>query len=204
MVAFLLADELFAGRQHYAPMDASALRRYPILKRLGIFPVEIETARGAIQFLRTGQKILQSGGVLWITPQGQFSDPRVRPLLFKPGLAALAGRSGGCTLLPLAIEYPFWNERLPETLLHFGEPVHVSAESASTLEPRLIAALEATMNALREKTLTRHADAFEQTLSFNPGGAGGFYALAQRLKSLALRRPYRAEHTPTRHEPAPQ
>ncbi len=108
MIAYLLAAELLPHRKHYAPMDAAALTRYGVLRRLGVFPVEMRTPRGAAQFLRTGRSILRSGAVLWVTPQGQFADPRERPLLFKPGLAALAARLSECTLVPLAIEYTFW------------------------------------------------------------------------------------------------
>jgi 1-acyl-sn-glycerol-3-phosphate acyltransferase len=147
MVSVLLAAELMPERRHYAPMDAAALEKYGILKRLGIFPVEMKSARGAVQFLRTGEAILKSGGVLWVTPQGRFCDPRERPLDFKPGMAALAARvasaQGACTLLALAIEYPFWDERLPETLLYFAEPVTVLAgEDVESVQERAVAALE--------------------------------------------------------------
>src|SRR5438270_13179539 len=54
MVAFLLGEELFGDRNHYAPMDASALAGYSILSRIGVFPVELTTARGAVPFLRIG------------------------------------------------------------------------------------------------------------------------------------------------------
>ena len=107
--------------------------------------------------------------------------PRQRPLVFKPGLAALAARMGGGTVLPLAIEYTFWDERPPETLLHFGEPIHLSGQSAEQLEPLLLSALETTMDELRTRVLTRKASAFERTLSFHAAGAGGIYGLAQRL-----------------------
>ncbi len=197
MVAYLMAAKLFPRHRHYAPMDAGALTRYAVLRRIGVFPVEMRTARGAAQFLRTGLAILRSGSVLWVTPQGQFVDPRERPLRFKPGLAALASRMRQCTVLPLAIEYTFWDERLPETLLLIGEPVHVSGESAETVEGRLVSALEKTMDDLKARALTRSPAAFDRTLSFNAAGAGGLYGLTQRLRALVLRRPYQAEHTPS-------
>ena len=198
MVAYLLAADRLPDRPHYAPMDAAALNRYAVLRRLGIFPVEMGTRRGAAQFLRTGQAILRTGGVLWVTPQGRFADPRERPLVFKPGLAALAARQTSCTLVPLAIEYTFWDERHPEALLHLGEPVQTSGEPAEVLEPRLIAALESTMDALKARALSRNPQAFDRTLSFHAAGTGGLYGLAQRLRSLLRRQPYQAEHTPTR------
>lgn len=199
MVSILLAERFMPERCHYAPMDAEALTRYGILRKVGIFPVEMKTTRGAVQFLRTGMTVLERGGVLWVTPQGRFVDARMRPLAFKPGLAALATRvsavSGGCTLLPLAIEYPFWDERLPEALLRFGEPVRVLAgESAEVLQAQLINGLVTTMDELRELAVRRDAGAFT-TLSQGSLGGGGLYGLGKRLKAIVLRQPCWEEHT---------
>ena len=199
MVSIFLADRFLSSRQHFAPMDADALRRYGILKRVGIFPVEMKTARGAVQFLRTGEAILLAGGVLWVTPQGRFVDGRVRPLDFKPGLATLAARvaasAGSCTVLPLAIEYPFWDERLPECLLAFGEAVQVHAgEEPAAVQAELIAALERAMDELKALAVERNATPFA-TLGRGTAGTGGFYSLGERLKAYLLRRPYQPEHT---------
>jgi len=205
MVSVLLAAELMPERKHYAPMDAAALEKYGILKWLGIFPVEMASARGAVQFLRTGEAILESGGVLWVTPQGRFADPRERPLEFKAGMAALATRVasklGSCTLLPLAIEYPFWDERLPETLLFFAEPVIVHAgETAEVVQQRSIMALEEALDELKGKALARDSSAFK-TLTQGSLGTGGFYALGKRVRAFVTRRPYVPEHTPMQEMP---
>ena len=89
MVSVLLAERLLPQRKHYAPMDAAALARYPVLKKIGIFPVEMQTARGAAQFLRTSLAVLTGGGVVWITPQGP-----VRRCAGAAGVQAWAGCSG--------------------------------------------------------------------------------------------------------------
>ena len=200
MVCILLAGDLMPGRSHFAPMDAAALEKYGLLKLLGIFPVEMKTPRGAVQFLRTGEAILKSDGVLWVTPQGRFADARERPIEFKAGMAALAERTasalGSCTLLPLAIEYPFWDERLPETLLYFAGPLHVLAgESSELIQLRAISALEDALAENKRRALLRDPNAY-QLLSKGTLGSGGFYALGKRIKALALRRPYIPEHTP--------
>ncbi len=195
MVQNILAAQLLPQREHFAPMDADALERYGILKRIGVFGVEMKTARGAATFIRTGLAILKSGGVLWITPQGRFADPRQRPLGFKPGLAALAARvPGGCTVLPLAIEYPFWDERLPETLLHFGEPVVIGGESAEVIERKLEVALLQAMETLQALTLTRNPAAFE-LLQRGRVGTGGYYEFFQRTWATLRRKPFQPEHT---------
>jgi 1-acyl-sn-glycerol-3-phosphate acyltransferase len=98
---------------------------------------------------------------LWVTPQGRFADVRERPLAFKPGLAALAAKArNGCTVVPLAVEYVFWNERLPEALLRFGDPVHVGGQSSEVLQHELEAALTTTMKALKLEAMARDPKAF--------------------------------------------
>ncbi|HEY5214938.1 MAG TPA: lysophospholipid acyltransferase family protein [Acidobacteriaceae bacterium] len=195
MVSILLAQMLLPGLGHYAPMDASALKRYPILGKIGIFPVEMSSARGAAQFLRTSKAILESGGVVWITPQGRFADPREFPLAFKPGLGALAVRAGDVTLLPLAIEYSFWDERLPETLLRFGDPLRIEPGcSAETATQRLEAALAAVMQDLKTAAIARDASAFRVLLS-GSRGTGGFYGLGRRMRALFTRKPVQLDHT---------
>jgi 1-acyl-sn-glycerol-3-phosphate acyltransferase len=191
MVSVLLAQTLLPGHKHYAPMDAAPLARYPILRKVGIFPVELATARGAVQFLRTSEAILKSGGVLWVTPQGRFADVRERPLAFKPGLAALVARVPEATVLPLAIEYTFWDERLPETLLHFAPPVIVKTDEAT---PALEAALEAAMNALREAAMARDPRAFDVLLE-GKRGTGGFYALGRRLRAAFAGKAFQEDHS---------
>jgi 1-acyl-sn-glycerol-3-phosphate acyltransferase len=199
MVCVLLAGALLPERRHYAPMDAAALERYPILRRIGIFPVEMATARGAAQFLRTSQAILESGGVVWITPQGRFADAR-EPLAFKPGLGALAARVPGVTLLPLAIEYTFWDERLPETLLRCGEPVKFAAStSADAATQQLEQALATTMQELKIAAMARDVRAFKVLLS-GGRGTGGFYALGRRLRGIFTGKRGRVDHT-ERDEP---
>ncbi len=195
MVSILLAQTLLPGRKHYAPMDASALNRYPILRKLGIFPVEMSSTRGAAQFLRTSKAILANGGVVWITPQGRFADPRETRLTFRPGLGALAAHTSEVTLLPLAIEYSFWDERLPETLLRFGNPVQIeSGTSTEAATQQLEAALTAVMQELKSASIARDAGAFRVLLS-GARGTGGFYGLGRRVRALFTREPLYLDHT---------
>ena len=195
MLIVLLGEQLLPHRNHYAPIDAAALKQYPILRKLGIFPVEMSSPRGAAQFLRTAEAILRANGVLWLTPQGRFADPREFPLAFKPGLAALALRLPEVPLIPLAVEYTFWDERLPETLLHTGQPLHLdpnqtTAEATHTLETALAAA----MTSLQGAAMARDPAAFTPLLT-GSRGTGGIYALIRRTKAFVTRRPLHVDHT---------
>lgn len=196
MLIVLLGELLLPGRRHYAPIDARALDQYPILRRLGIFPIEMSSPRGAAQFLRTAEAILREGGVLWLTPQGRFADPRETLLAFKPGLAALALRLPHVPLVPLAVEYTFWDERLPETLLHFAAPVTL-APGLSTEEATLAleAALATAMAALRDSSILRNAQAFT-TLFTGTRGTGGAYSVIRRIRALLGGKAIKPDHTP--------
>jgi len=202
MVSVQLANKYMPKRRHYAPMAAAALEHYPILKRIGVFGVERHTARGAAQFLRTGLAILKTGGVLWVTPQGRFADARERPLEFKPGLAALASKvPGGCTVLPMAVEYTFWDERLPEVLMQFAEPIHVEGQTADELEETFKAALLDAMETLKAKAIARDPAAFTVLLK-GRAGVGGFYQAGQRALARLRGRRYQAAHTAEPTKPA--
>ena len=127
LVSIFLAFRFFPERTPYAPIEARALSRYRFFTRLGFFGVEPGTARGATTFLRAGQAILAQPNVaLWITPEGRFTDPRERPVTLRPGIGHLASRLRTGVFLPLALEYSFWEERYPEALAHFGEPIFVT------------------------------------------------------------------------------
>ena len=196
LISILLAEKLLPTRRHYAPMDADALERYAILKRIGVFGVDMHSLRGAAQFLRTGLELLTRNGVLWITPQGRFADVRERPIVFKPGLAALAAKvPGGATVFPMAIEYVFWDERLPEVLLELGEPIGVpfGAETGA-VEDQMRIALLALMDRLREKSIQRNPALFDVLLE-GRAGSGGFYQYIQRLHARLRGRTWQPDHT---------
>lgn len=138
LTVLLVVRRFYAERTFAVPMDAEALQRYGILRRLGFFPVERDTQRGARQFLRGASAVLaDANGGLCLTPQGHFTDVRVRPTRLTPGIAHLAVLAPHAVFVPLAIEYVFWQERLPEALLCFGEPIEAGDASLAILEQRL-------------------------------------------------------------------
>ena len=59
LLIMLLARTFMPHRKHYAPMEASQLKRYPILAKIGIFPVE--SARATVGALRGVYDTLGAG-----------------------------------------------------------------------------------------------------------------------------------------------
>ncbi len=186
LVAIVLAQHFMPERRHYGPMDAEALSRYRFFQRLGFFGVTPGTRRGAAAFLRVSQAILQEPqSVLWVTPEGHFTDPRQRPVQLQPGLGALARRVDGVVFVPLAIEYVFWEERFPEILLRFGEamPVSSACEWGSEVHTeRFTQRLEAAQEALAREACRRDPTDFETVLRSRVG-VGGMYDAWRALRA---------------------
>jgi 1-acyl-sn-glycerol-3-phosphate acyltransferase len=197
LTAMLLAQTILPEREHYAPMDATALAHYGIFRPMGFFPVDNNSPRGAVQLLQAGAEVLsRPGSVLWITPESQFQDVRKRPIAFRPGLGALMSRSGRLTCVPITIEYAFWNERLPEILVNVGEPLEIAdgaMEDARTWTNLLSYATAATLDELAMLAMERDPAAFETILS-GSGGIGGVYELWKRFTCAVTGRPYYHDH----------
>ena len=171
-----LKAEFFPARRSFSPIDADALTRYKLLGRLGFFGVEKKTTRGAIQFLRTAESVLQeSSHILALTPQGRFADARERPVKFEMGLGHLAARAEQALFVPMASEFIFWEERLPEILVRFGEPIVIAqGRDADGWTSLFENKLEATQDALALESQRRDPDAFQLILR-GRAGQGGVY-----------------------------
>jgi phytoene desaturase len=202
----LALTELFPDRAHFAPMEAGALRRYRLFERLGMFAIESGTPGGAREFLRTSRAILaRPRTALWITAQGRFADPRERPPGVRPGVAHLARRLRRAVILPLALEYPFWEERYPEALARFGPAIVVERGADRTAEEwrtGIEQALADTQDALALEARRRDPTAFE-TLVVGKAGVGGVYDCWRWLRALLRGEPFRPEHGAPDVLPAP-
>jgi 1-acyl-sn-glycerol-3-phosphate acyltransferase len=182
----VLATTLLRGRKGYGPMETAALERYRFMRRIGVFGIEPSARRGAAAFLRAGSAILADPeAVLWITAEGAFADPRVRPVRLRPGTAHLMARSQGIVALPLALEYPFLSERLPEAVCRFGGPLPGGdGSSVASWQARLEERLTSTMDALATDTMARDPSRFELVLR-GRSGVGGIYDLVRRAHAMA-------------------
>ena len=199
LVCLVLKDEFFPGSNLFAPIDAEALENYKMFRRLGFFGVERGSRRGAVHFLRTAEAILKSPSpLLFITPQSRFADVRARPIRFESGLGHLAARVEDALFVPVVGEYVFWEERLPEILVRFGEPVMVDqplahqfgSEAWTNLFERK---LEAAQDALAAEVKLRQPGKFQTILS-GAAGQGGVYDWWRALTAKLRGENFRKEH----------
>jgi 1-acyl-sn-glycerol-3-phosphate acyltransferase len=194
---FYLSHTLIPDRRMFGPFDADALAKYPMFRRLGSYGVERSTRKGAADFLRTSRAILEAPDtVLWITVQGEFADPRQRPLVLQPGLAHLVRRLESGIVVPLAVEYPFWNERRPEALARLGRPLDVAecvGQSIAELNTLFAERLTETLDDLAQEAITRDPSRFH-TLQLGRTGIGGVYDLNRRFKAWLSGRKFDSAH----------
>lgn len=199
----VLTERIFRDRVGYGPIDGKGLEKYRFMEKLGFFGIDPETRAGAAKFLRVGRAALETpGAILWVTAEGHFTDPRKRPVTLRPGVAHLARKGDRGMILPLAIEYPFGEEKRPEMRLAFGEPIAMglgqgegprsSAQWNTLLEDRLAE----TMDHLASATIEGDLDAFT-LLGDGQRGVGGVYDMWRRLRALLTGKKFEAAHGST-------
>ncbi len=196
IIVGIVLSQRFPRYQHFAPIAADMMPKYRIFSRLGFFGID-DTPRGTARFLRTSSVIFeQPFRAMWITAQGKFVDPRVRPIQLQPGAGYISARLKAGLIIPVALEYPFWNERTPEALARFGEPLDLVADhglDGRGLTARIEAALTSTQDALAAEAIQRDPAAFE-TLVAGKVGIGGFYDMWRRGNAWLRGKRFDAAH----------
>lgn len=197
-LTFLVVGQtLFPDRMVYGPIDAAAVAKYKFMERIGFIGIDPQSRAGAARFLRTARA---AGGrtdvIYWITAQGEFTDPRVRPAVLRAGVGHAAASSHRGLIVPLVVEYPFWNERCPEALVAFGpamrlgETPHRSPDEWTELLARR---LEAAQDRLAAAALSRDPQRFTTLLSGRVG-VGGVYDVVRRMKAWLHGERFDASH----------
>ena len=197
LIAHFLHRSLFPERHFFAPIDEEALQQYGVFEKLGFYGVKLSSTSGAASFLRKSQSILrENDSAIWMTPEGRFADARDHGAELMPGLSHLCKKADHAIALPLALEYVFWDDRLPNCLVSLGEPIH-TGDHPDWNKPQwaahLFEALRQTQKQLADLTIRRSCEPFDHLLSGARGG-GWFYDSCRRLKALATGRSFKASH----------
>jgi 1-acyl-sn-glycerol-3-phosphate acyltransferase len=197
LVFLATAAELYPGRLSYGPIDAQALGKYRFMERIGFIGIERGTWRGSARFLRMARAANHRGDVIfWITSQGEFADPRDRPVQIRPGVGHAVEAATGGLIVPVAVEYPFWSERFPEALLAFGPAIRIAdapSRTAAEWTVELATALESTQDRLARAARSRDPHAF-RTLLRGKAGVGGVYDTVRRSAAWLRGRSFDPSH----------
>lgn len=109
-------------------MMIEELNRFPILAKVGAFPVNKKSAQSSMKALKYASLELSrdKNKSLWIFPQGIIKPPNFRPVEFQTGIAYIAKKvvekAGGINLIPMCVNYTFLREDKPEVLVDVKEP----------------------------------------------------------------------------------
>jgi 1-acyl-sn-glycerol-3-phosphate acyltransferase len=197
LVFLLVGQRLFPERMVYGPIEAAALGKYRFMERIGFIGIDPHSRAGAARFLRSVRAAGRRTDVIyWITAQGEFTDPRVRPAALRPGVGHAAAAAERGLIVPFVVEYPFWNERCPEALVAFGPAIRLgegTGRSADEWTEILARGLEAAQDRLAESARARDPGRFVTLLSGRVG-VGGFYDVVRRLKALSRGERFDASH----------
>ena len=181
----MVISSLFTKGDHFGAIDARAVEQYGFFKRLGFVGVDKTSLRGAAEFLRAGMAILsKTERMFWVTAQGQFTDVRTRPLAIHSGVGHLAARMTTGAIVPIALEYAFWNERTPEALIRVGGPLRIEEHpglNGKEWTAIIEQSLTTTLDGLNAETMSRNSTLFTELVS-GKTGVGGVYDFWRRVK----------------------
>ena len=169
IVAMMCQSHYMSKRTLFAPIDAEQLETYAVLKKMGFYGVRLQSFSGAHQFLETSNKLLANPSTsIWITPEGRFCDVRDHEQPLMPGLAHLVSKLNHTTVIPLALEYSFWDDSRPHVFGQFGD--HINCEQAeldgkSACKELLTSALRKTQRELASAVIKRDPHSFNYLLS---------------------------------------
>lgn len=152
----------------YGVMEEAQLARYRFFRRLGMFSINPDDPRSAIESLRYGSELLTgTNRVLWYFPQGEIVPSDRRPIEVRSGTGRLIDLTEGLTLLPVAFQYELLDNERPDIWTRIGAPVNVHAEPARSANRVSIVQneLTRTMNRVREDVIERNFGAYQTVLT---------------------------------------
>jgi hypothetical protein len=121
---------------------------------------------------------------------------RRRPVEWRAGAAALVARQPQCTVVPIALEYTFWDERLPEALALIGKPIVVESDGhvhTDQWQARLTHAMTEAQDELACLGIA-HDPALFITLLRGGSGVAFVYDTWRRMQAGWRGAVYRADH----------
>ena len=163
-------------------MDITQLRRFKIFRRVGLFGIEPEHPETPGRMSAYVQEVFEKDPktLLWITPQGQFTDVRAN-LNLRPGAAALAASQPDVSVFCVAVEYCFWQDQKPELFLRFRS-CETQDRSTSGWFRVMRQVMQENLDALSALVIQRDPEAFNQPLGKGKAKTSRLYDWILRLR----------------------
>ncbi|MBL8991549.1 MAG: lysophospholipid acyltransferase family protein [Phycisphaerae bacterium] len=191
LVGLMLARELTPRRRLLAPMELDQLKKFGFFRRLGVFGLDPDRADALDAMVSYVRATFEADPrtAFWITPQGQFTDPRT-PIRLRPGAATLAARTPtphGVRVVCVAVEYAFWTDQKPEVFLRFAGVSAPETPTTAGWTRAMTHAMQANADALAALVVARDHAAFEPVLAARRGGVNPLYDAWLRLRGRSGR-----------------
>lgn len=172
LIGLLVGGLLTPARPVMGPMQADQLKKFAIFRKVGVFGIEPDDPASLGEMVKYVRWSFAQdpARVLWITPQGEFVDPRAE-VRVRPGASAVAARlsdePAACDVVVLAIEMVFWIDQRPEVLLRAADVRCHGDDRSSTIAwtRALNAAMRDNASALANASITRDPARFRVVYS---------------------------------------
>lgn len=129
LIPFLLSHEVFR-RPPRAIMEDRQMRRFPFFAWIGAFSVNRTERRGILETLRFAADSLKNPKMLlFVFPNGQFTDPGAIIPEFEPGLHWIAANASGSAVIPLAFFIDHRSGDKPDLWIKTGVPLEPASSA---------------------------------------------------------------------------
>ncbi|MCH2161970.1 MAG: lysophospholipid acyltransferase family protein [Phycisphaerales bacterium] len=198
MVGLLLHSGFMPDRTPCSPMDSVQLAKFGIFRRAGVFGINPDDpdSLGRMESWVRERFTKDRRSVLWVTPQGEFTDPR-EPFRPRPGMASIAAAHPGARVFGLAVEYPFWLDSRPEICMRLVEIPAPHATTTTGWQREIKTQMQANGDALARIVRQRDHEGLEPVLNAGKASIHPVYNLWLRLrgKSAGIDVDHRSETT---------
>lgn len=182
LVAVLASSAHLPGRRGIAPIDSAQLKRFGFFRRIGMFGIDPDSPE-SMQAMRT--YVLDCFRkdprlVLWLTPQGRFTDVR-DPIRIRPGAAGIASAHGDLDVLSLSIEYCYWQESRAEVLMRASTIEAPGEPSTASWQRAMTSGMQQNSDVLAELVRSREDSSFQEIVG-DRARTSFFYDLMLRAR----------------------
>lgn len=120
----LFIVEAMLGHNYYMMSNTLLMDEKPSMRKFGVFSVDDSDVFAVGRTLKYAATLLQNQAdrCLVMFPQGEFTRSTVRPIHAHFGAAQIARLIKHVTILPVAIHYDIFFDRLPHAYIRFGDP----------------------------------------------------------------------------------
>ena len=113
-------------------MEDKQLKRYPFFRRLGVFSINLSSARSSMKSLRYAIRSMnRPHASLYIYPQGKIVPFATDNLQFKKGIGWLAKKLPACDLVPVGINIHTKESDKPKLEIKIGVPVSINRDNTA-------------------------------------------------------------------------